>query len=259
MKANFSEAEEQEMYETLKEQYVFLGEARSDITVKSLLNRLERRYLEAKNNKVNMVIFFEAEALALEQFKEKMESESLGQRDSSAIDNIFEKMSESIKKYARTPIHKNASEEIERLLGALIGFRKSFMNSFLSLKRLSKSIEHNNNFIDFMNLLEDLTYSKRDNELPMAFNSFRFALEVHENSPQEIERCQVDMFKKSIFLFKKAKQFGVFLEQLAYKSEIIKIKKIPFMDEDLFLDQFSGVLAREANQILNDFRLDDFY
>ncbi len=259
MNPHFSEAEEQEMYETLKEQYILLGEVRSDITVKSLLNRLERRYLEARSNKVDMVIFFEAEALALEQFKEKMENESVEKQDSSAIDNIFEKMSEDIKKYTRMPIHKNASEEIERLLGALIDFRKSFMNSFLKLKRLSKSIEHNNNFIDLMNLLEDLTYSKRDSELPMAFNSFRFALEVHENNPQEIEKCQVDMFKKSIFLFKKVKQFGIFLEQLAYKSEIIKIKKIPYMDEDLFLDQFSDALAREANQILNDFRLDDFY
>ncbi len=265
---DFSRKEEKKAFSLIKEKYAFVQQfpfLKKDLPFENF----KKRYLEAQKKKINMAIFFEVENEAIDQFlnKIKVEQEKKNQvaeeqeeqeQEEDVIEDIYKRISENIKKYERVKIHKNATEEAERLLGALIDFRKNFVVGLKKLKDVFGQIGLGSNYDEMLVELDNLGYVRKSHNLPLAFNSFRFILEIYENNEIENEKAKINVFKQVILFFKKVKKLIFFLEKNLFDKKKVFYKKVPYLGTTYFVDDYLNVLSTRSNDILNDFRLNEF-
>ncbi len=258
MKGNFSEKEEQEMYKLFRDEYTLFQKNSNMVVSINAIRHFEDRYAQAKADKVNMYIFFKAEREALDKYKEKILKQE-SQREEKTISDIFERVSKDTHKYRAISIHKNAPDEIQRLVGAMIDFRKDYFVGISYLGKKFREIEINNIYESVVGEMKELCHIKRDEDIPTAFNAYRFRLEIYYENEIESEKANMEILKKVMFFLRKVKQLVIFLDKMSYNNTGYLNKKVPYQEGFIPFDNFFHYLENQANQILKDFRLEEFY
>jgi hypothetical protein len=145
---------------------------------RSLRAAFEGRYIRALRAKLDISSFLIAEISAIEELIKREEEritlgpvKSEGEKAPDIADKILEENRKRIEKYPDTPVHKDAGEEVRRLLGALDTLAQE---SWPELAGALRNTGYSMSSLDMLNLDSQLRYlsSPARDEVPSSSSAW---------------------------------------------------------------------------------------
>jgi len=221
----------------------------------TLKSAFEDRYYTALRSRVDMATFFKAEWEVVRAYNE-MEDYRKDQRaqkrhsakktkpqsDKSYADRVLEQLKERIVKYPRLPIHEEASEDMERLYGAISLFDKRYWSDLDQVFREYYPIRHSRPTSQVETMLVNLA-APSSGRLPRVLGRYVNMLSSEEMGLSIITKEHKRCILEGAFFFHEVRKFIINFQNDQKLSEIDsqKVKKVLTFVE----------------QVLEDFRLRD--
>jgi hypothetical protein len=218
---------------------------------RSLRESFEGRYIRALRAKLDISSFLIAEIGAIEELIKREEDRILlgpvkveGERAPDIADKILEENRKRIEKYEDVPFHKDASEEVRRLLGALDGLAQE---SWPELAGALRNTGYSMNSLDMLNLDSQLRYlsSPDRDEVPQFLIRLVAQLRKFPRNYSAIEREEKEYILEAAF----------FLNDLF--SIIERVKRV-YTDLSAEEKRALDSVLLYVWGVISDFRLKDF-
>jgi hypothetical protein len=218
---------------------------------RSLRESFEGRYIRALRAKLDISSFLIAEISAIEELIKREEERILlgpvkveGEKAPDIADKILEENRKRIEKYADMPFHKDAREEVRRLLGALDALAQE---SWPELAGALRNTGYSMNSLDMLNLDSQLRYlsSPDRDELPQFLIRLVAQLRKFPRNYSAIEREEKEYILEAAF----------FLNDLF--SIIERVKRV-YTDLSAEEKRALDSVLLYVWGVISDFRLKDF-
>jgi len=218
---------------------------------RSLRAAFEGRYIRALRAKLDISSFLIAEISAIEELIKREEEritlgpvKSEGEKAPDIADKILEENRKRIEKYPDTPVHKDAGEEVRRLLGALDTLAQE---SWPELAGALRNTGYSMSSLDMLNLDSQLRYlsSPARDEVPQFLIRLVAQLRKFPRNYSAIEREEKEYILEAAF----------FLNELFSIIERVKRVYTDLSDEEK--RTLDSVLLYVWG-VISDFRLKDF-
>ncbi|HNZ27295.1 MAG TPA: hypothetical protein PLG34_10835 [Spirochaetota bacterium] len=241
-----------------------------------LLENFEDRYAKTLRSKMDLSTFLLAEIEAVtelykrEEIKRSIESiEVVDKKDKKTVDKksfadkVYEENLKKIQNYPRISLHRDASEEIERLLGAVRTLINDYWPAITLIFRDNKYYSNNDKFSAYYHKL--LTNYDYTGIMPIS----RQYIDALNRKPQDMKKIDFEnrfILQETAFLLndildalnKVLDSDGVYLA-----DKKIAVKAIKCVDGSNFQTIFKGLLHTDCvkkvrdytEEIINDFRI----
>ena len=218
---------------------------------RSLRESFEGRYIRALRAKLDISSFLIAEISAIEELIKREEERILlgpvkveGEKAPDIADKILEENRKRIEKYADMPFHKDAREEVRRLLGALDALAQE---SWPELAGALRNTGYSMNSLDMLNLDSQLRYlsSPDRDEVPQFLMRLVAQLRKFPRNYSAIEREEKEYILEAAF----------FLNDLF--SIIERVKRV-YTDLSAEEKRALDSVLLYVWGVISDFRLKDF-
>jgi hypothetical protein len=218
---------------------------------KTLKEAFEDRYIKALRSSVDVSAFFLAEISAIEELLAREEQKVRAEPEKNAdfekmdiADRVLEENRKKIEKYPDTPLHKDASLEVRKLLGALKAIESEYwMELSVALRGTAYSM-NSTEMLALDSRLRLLCYAEKD-DTPSFLVRYVGQLKKFPRNYALIEREEKEYILESAF----------FLNDLIVVLE--RVKRV-YMD----LNEEESRILESASQyvwdIISDFRLKEF-
>ncbi|BBM88834.1 hypothetical protein COTS27_00521 [Spirochaetota bacterium] len=241
------------------------------------IKRFEKRLREAKLNKSDINVFFQAENEAIKVFEERLKNYAkeekindyqekdkletsyadIDQDSHRLYQSIGEKKSSLTDSYHIYPllkIHEKASAEIEYLFGAMVDFRLMSMPALEEARKFIRDKSFHTMTYEIETLLDEVG-NNHNGKLPNIFSVYKLKVAKAKKS-DEISRARIDPFKSIVNIARKINRLVRWLEN--HKDRISPHVHVTYGGEGCTIKTLGEYLMRDIQSIVKNFGLQSF-